>query len=276
VGSGGKNVIRLFAPDESHSWVFPILLEDEHYLALDKMTHMAVSHTPSFPDRPSLSNLIQHAIATQARWVTKRDIRHLGFAYRIDFETSGIALFCKNNEARQKIGDLLGANEEHREFHCLVHGTPGEESFEVDAKIGWVPGRPEIMQAGKQGKQARTRFEIVERFAGVTLLKCLPDTDRKQQIRAHLQHAGLAPVGDACYGGQLLMLSKIKRNYRPRRDGTEQPLIDRTALHYSKLNFTHPMTCEPVGIESPLPKDMQVALKYLRKYAPARDGSHDS
>jgi 23S rRNA-/tRNA-specific pseudouridylate synthase len=91
-----------------------------------------------------------------------------------------------------------------------------------------------------------------------------------------LQHAGLPPVGDACYGGQLLMLSKIKRNYRPRRDGTEQPLIDRTALHYSKLNFTHPMTCEPVGIESPLPKDMQVALKYLRKYAPGRDGSHDS
>ena len=140
MGSGGKNVIRLFASDESHSWVFPILFEDEHYLALDKMTHMAVSHSPAFPDRPSLSNLIQHAIATQARWVTKRDIRHLGFAYRIDFETSGIALFCKSNEARQKIGDLLGANEEQREFHCLVHGTPGEELFEVDAKIGWVPG----------------------------------------------------------------------------------------------------------------------------------------
>ena len=171
---------------------------------------------------------------------------------------------------------MLGANEEQREFHCLVHGTPGEESFEVDAKIGWVPGRPEIMQAGKQGKQARTRFEIVERFAGVTLLKCLPDTDRKQQIRAHLQHAGLPPVGDAYYGGQLLMLSKIKRNYRPRRDGTEQPLIDRTALHYSKLSFTHPMTDEPVEIESPLAKDMQVALKYLRKYAPAQTQPKDT
>ena len=270
MGSGGKNVIRLFTPDESHSWAFPILLEDEHYLALDKMTHMAVSHSPAFPDRPSLSKLIQDAVAAQARWTTKRDIRHLWFAYRIDFETSGISLFCKNNEARQKIGDLLGASEEKREFHCLVHGTPGEESFEVAAKIGWVPGRPEIMKAGKQGKQARTRFEIVERFAGVTLLKCLPDTDRKQQIRAHLQHVGLAPMGDSSYGGELLMLSKIKRNYRPRRDGTEQPLIDRTALHYSKLSFTHPMTDEPVEIESPLAKDMQVALKYLRKYAPSQ------
>ena len=276
MGSGGKNVIRLFAPDESHSWVLPILFEDGHYLALDKMTHMAVSHSPAFPDRPSLSKLIQNAVAAQARWVTKRDIRHLGFAYRIDFETSGITLFCKNNEARQKIGDLLGANEEQREFHCLVHRTPGEELFEVDAKIGWAPGRPEIMKAGKQGKQARTRFEIVERFAGVTLLKCLPDTDRKQQIRAHLQHVGLAPVGDSSYGGELLMLSKIKRNYRPRRDGTEQPLIDRTALHYSKLSFTHPMTNEPVEIESPLAKDMQVALKYLRKYLPAQTQPKDT
>ena len=276
MASAGKNVIRLFAPNETHSWAFPILFEDEHFLALDKMTHMAVSHSPSLPDRPSLSKLIQDAVAAQARWATKRDIRHLGFAYRIDFETSGITLFCKNNEARQKIGDLLGANEEQREFHCLVHGTPDEESFDVDAKIGWVPGRPEIMQAGKRGKHARTRYGVVERFAGVTLLKCLPDTDRKHQIRAHLQHVGLPPVGDAYYGGQLLMLSKIKPNYRPRRDGTEQPLLDRTALHYSKLSFAHPMTGVPVEIESPLAKDMQVALKYLRKYAPVRTSPKDN
>ena len=126
------------------------------------------------------------------------------------------------------------------------------------------------MQAGKRGKQARTQFEVVERFAGITLLKCLPDTDRKHQIRAHLQHAGIPLVGDAFYGGHLLLLSKIKRNYRPRRDGKEQPLLDRAALHYSSLSFTHLMKSEPVNIESPMAKDMQVALKYLRKYAPPR------
>jgi len=268
VSSGGKNVIRLFARDESQSWVFPILFEDEHFLALDKMTHMAVTHSQLFPDRPSVSELIQHSIGTNARWVIKRGLRHLGFAYRVDFETSGIVLFCKSNEARQKIGDLLGANLEHRTFHCLVHNAPKEESFETDAQIGWVRGRPEIMQAGKRGKQAHTRFEIAERFAGFTLLKCLPSTDRKHQIRAHLRRANLSVVGDAYYGGNLLLLSKIKRNYRPRRDGTEQPLLDRTALHYTELSFTHPFTGEPVSIKSPLAKDMQVAVKYLRKYLP--------
>ena len=127
------------------------------------------------------------------------------------------------------------------------------------------------MRAGKRGKHARTRFEVVERFAGVTLLKCLPDTDRKHQIRTHLQHAKLPLVGDPQYDGNLLLLSRIKRNYRPRRDGTEQPLLDRATLHFSRLSFTHPMTGGEVEIESPLAKDMQVALKYLRKYCPTRD-----
>ena len=97
VSSGGKNVIRLFTPDESRSWGFPILFEDEHYIALDKMSHMAVTHTQLFPNRPSLLQLIQHAVDSDARWVTKRNARHFSFAYRIDFETSGITLFCCNN-----------------------------------------------------------------------------------------------------------------------------------------------------------------------------------
>ena len=77
----------------------------------------------------------------------------------------------------------------------------------------------------------------------------------------------LSPVGDSSYGGKLLMLSRLKKNYRPRRDGREKPLLDRTSLHYKKLQFDHPFSKEKVTIESELPKDMCVALKYLRKYA---------
>ena len=263
----GKNVIRLFSSDESSSWRFPVLFEDEHFLALDKMTHMAVTHSQQYPERPSLSELIRYSVATNARWTEKRNINYLGFAYRLDFETSGISLFCKTNESRERIGDLLGANKEHREFQCLVHGSPSDDVFSVDAKIGWVAGQPDIMKAGKHGKFARTNFEVIERFSGITLLRCVPETDRKHQIRAHINYAKLFPVGDANYGGRLLMLSRLKKNYRPRRDGTEKPLLDRTALHYHKLEFDHPFTGEKVNIKSELPKDMTVALKYLRKYA---------
>ena len=59
----GKNVIRLFSSDESSSWRFPILFEDEHFLALDKMTHMAVTHSQQYPERPSLSELIRYSVA---------------------------------------------------------------------------------------------------------------------------------------------------------------------------------------------------------------------
>ncbi|GIT12822.1 MAG: hypothetical protein CM1200mP34_2280 [Verrucomicrobiales bacterium] len=120
MASSGKNFIRLFAPDESQSWVFPVLFEDDHYLALDKMSHMAITHSQLHPDRQSLDNLIRRAIGEMHAGGPKRGIRHLPFACRIDFETSGIALFCKSNEAKQKIGDLLGANREQREFQCLV------------------------------------------------------------------------------------------------------------------------------------------------------------
>ena len=263
----GKNVIRLFSSDESCSWLFNVLFEDEHFLALDKMTHMAVTHSQLHPDRPSLSELIRNSIEIKAGWIERRNINYLGFAYRLDFETSGISLFCKNNESRERIGDLLGANQERREFQCLVHGSPKEDVFNVDAKIGWVAGQPEIMRAGKRGKFARTKFEVLERFAGMTMLRCIPETDRKHQIRAHLNYVRLSPVGDSSYGGKLLMLSRLKKNYRPRRDGTEKPLIDRTALHYNRLEFDHPFTGKKVKIESELPKDITVALKYLRKYA---------
>ena len=134
---------------------------------------MGVTHSQLFPDRPSLLELIRHAIDSKSRWVEKRELGYLGFAYRLDFETSGIALFCKTNEARQQIGDLIGANKERREFFCLVHGTPDEDVFTIDAKIGWVAAN-ELMKAGKRGKFAQTKFEVIERFAGITLLRCLP------------------------------------------------------------------------------------------------------
>ncbi|MEC9081447.1 MAG: RluA family pseudouridine synthase [Verrucomicrobiota bacterium] len=248
----------------------PILFEDNHFVALDKMTHMAVTHSQRFPDRPSLDPLIRHAISSNAGWVTKRGVQYMRYACRIDFETSGVVLFCKSSEARQGIGDLMGSNRVERQFHCLVHGRPEQSSFEIGAKVGWLRGQPELMRAGNRGKHALTRFEVVEQFNGFTLLRCQLETDRKHQIRTHLQYANIPIVGDACYGGQMLLLSRIKPHYRPRRDGTEKPLIDRTALHFNRLVFEHPITRGNVIIQSPMARDMEVAMKYLRKYCPYR------
>jgi hypothetical protein len=74
-------------------------------------------------------------------------------------------------------------------------------------------------------------------------------------------------VADRVYSGKPLWLSEIKLDFRPRKDRPEQPLTGRVALHASALELAHPVTGAPLRIESPLPKDLHVALKYLRRYA---------
>jgi 23S rRNA pseudouridine1911/1915/1917 synthase len=119
----------------------------------------------------------------------------------------------------------------------------------------------------KGGKRSYTAFEVIERFKGFTYLRCLPRTGRTHQIRVHLQHRGHPILGDDLYGGPPLLLSKLKKDYRLKGGKTERPLIDRVALHALELRVTHPVSNTEVVITSPLPHDIEVALKMLRKHA---------
>ena len=94
-----------------------------------------------------------------------------------------------------------------------------------------------------------------------------PITDRAHQIRAHLRHARLPIVGDTRYGGPPLLLSKLKIDYRFKPNVAERPLIDWIALHLEQLTIDHPLTGAPQTITAPWPKDLMVAVKYLRRYA---------
>jgi 23S rRNA-/tRNA-specific pseudouridylate synthase len=119
----------------------------------------------------------------------------------------------------------------------------------------------------KNGKKSRTQFELVEKFQNCSLLKCRPTTGRTHQIRVHLRQSGLPIIGDALYGGSPLLLSRLKSGYRLKHDKVERPLIDRVALHAEQLTFAHPVGGAEVVVSSPWPKDISVAVKYLRRYA---------
>jgi 23S rRNA-/tRNA-specific pseudouridylate synthase len=119
----------------------------------------------------------------------------------------------------------------------------------------------------RSGKKSLTTFEVLEQFSDWSLVRCLPLTERKHQVRLHLKHAGFPVVGDSVYGGKNLWLSRLKRGYRLKEGRDERPLISRPAQHLEELSVPHPVTGEVVVIKSEWPKDMRVAVKYLRQYA---------
>ncbi|HZL13984.1 MAG TPA: RNA pseudouridine synthase, partial [Verrucomicrobiae bacterium] len=114
-----------------------------------------------------------------------------------------------------------------------------------------------------------TKFEVLENFPrhGYALMKCEPLTDRAHQVRVHASHVNLKIVGDELYGGKFLWLSRLKKDYRLKPGREERPLISRVALHSEELQFPHPVTGEAVTIKSEWPKDLKVALKYLRQFS---------
>ena len=166
------------------------------------------------------------------------------------------------------LANLFGSEKPCKRYIALAQGAPTEDRFEVDAKLAAHPARPGLVRVDpKRGKRARTRFQVLERFSGWTLLRCEPLTDRTHQLRVHLRYAGLPIAGDELYGGQPLLLSRLKSGYRLKPKQFERPLISRVALHAETLVVPHPVTGQPLAITAPWPKDLTVAVKYLRRYA---------
>ncbi len=211
--------------------------------------------------------LLHRDIARGATWAKDRGLSYLANAHRLDFETTGIILLAKSKPVLVQLANQFGAEKPVKRYLALSHGSPAEESFTIDLKLAPDPHRPGVMRPDlKTGKKAITRVEVAERFNSFTLLYCQPLTSRAHQIRAHLRARELTLVGDRTYGGAPLLLSRLKPNYRPKPDEPEKPLIGRAALHAESLTLAHPATGQPLTISSPWPKDLQVGLKYLRRY----------
>jgi 23S rRNA pseudouridine1911/1915/1917 synthase len=263
-----ESAIKLSAPVTREFWEIPVLFEDDHLLALDKPSGLPTSPDRYDPQRPNLMKLLHTAIAAGKSWARERGLDYLMNAHRLEGEASGVILLAKNKPTLIALANLFGSEKPLKKYVALVHGSPPEDQFEIDAKLAPHPLKIGLMRVDAQnGKKSKTRFEVLERFSGYTLMKCEPLTGRTHQIHAHLRHAGLPIVGDEIYGGKKLWLSRLKRDYRLKPGREERPLISRVALHAESLALPHPVTGQTVTITAPWPKDIQVALKYLRQYA---------
>jgi RluA family pseudouridine synthase len=260
--------IKLSAPETREFWEIPVLYEDEHLLAVDKPSKLLTSPDRYDPNRPNLMKLLHAGIERGIPWAKSRGLSYLMNAHRLDFETSGIILLAKSKPVLVSLANLFGSEKPVKTYTALVQGSPEEPAFEVDKKLALHPVKVGLVRVDeKNGKKSRTQFELVEKFAGYSLLKCRPLTGRQHQIRVHLQYVGLPIVGDSLYGGHPLLLSSMKRGYRLKPNRIERPLLDRVALHAEELSLPHPVTGAEIKISAPWPKDLKVAVKYLRQYA---------
>ncbi len=269
--------IKLSAPATHEFWEIPILFEDAHLLALDKPAGLPTTPDLNDPARPSLMNLLHAAIAAGKLWATERNLTYLNPTHRLDAEASGVTLLAKSKPVLETLTNQFGDGQPLAKYVALARGVPRADQFEVDAKLAPHPLIPGQMRVdSRQGKQAKTLVSVVEAFRDYVWLSCRPVPNRLHQIRVHLRHTGLPVVGDAVYGGKPLLLSRLKRDYRLKPGRTERPLIARAALHAEELTVFHPVTGETVTFTAPLPKDLRVALKYLREYGRASFGGYDA
>lgn len=260
-------VIKLSSPATAEFWEIQILHEDEQLLALNKPSGLPVSPDRDNPARPNLMKLLHQGIGRGAPWARERGLTYLMNAHRLDSETSGVILLVKNKPALIALACQFGSETPVRIYAALVRGSADQPNFATDVQLAPHPMRPGFIRVDpKDGKRSRTEFSVRETFSGYLLLECRPLTARTRQIRAHLRHLRLPLVGDEIYGGPPLWLSTLKTNYRLKPGQEEKPLISRPALHAEQLTVRHPGTEQSVKIEAPWPKDLLVAVKYLRRY----------
>jgi RluA family pseudouridine synthase len=267
--------IKLSSPATREFWEIPVVFEDAHLLALDKPAGLLTAPDRNEPARPNLMRLLHDAIAAGKSWAAERALTYLNHAHRLDAETSGVILFAKSKPVLVALANQFGNDLPQAKYVALARGVPRAEQFEVEAKIAPHPLTPGLMRVDSRlGKRSKTLVSVVESFRDYVWLACRPVTNRTHQIRVHLRHTGLPIVGDALYDGKPLLLSRLKRDYRLKPGRTERPLLARVALHAEELALVHPVTGAGVTFSAPLPKDLRVALKYLREHGGAGSGRH--
>jgi RluA family pseudouridine synthase len=240
----------------------PVLFEDDALIAFDRPAGLPLAPVPGDPAAENLAGLVRARLGPDAALV-----------HRLDPDTSGLVLYAKTKADLDFLSGQFQSKTVGKIFLAITTGIPAADEFTVELVMKEDEGRPGRMcVVKKHGHATVTAFTVREKFpaptgrAAFALVECRPQTGRPHQVRLHLAEAEAPVLNDPLYGDATpLLLSDLKRGYKGRLD--EKPLITRLALHASALTFRHPRTREPQTLTAPLPKDFEVALKYLRKFA---------
>jgi 23S rRNA pseudouridine1911/1915/1917 synthase len=190
-----------------------------------------------------------------------------GIVHRLDRDTSGLLIVAKDDKAHKELARQFETRTIRKEYLALVYGMPSRDSDFIEKPLGMHPTNREkvaIRTIEDGGKEAVTFYEVLERFHGYALIRCLPKTGRTHQIRVHLAHIGHPILADKAYAGRAAFT--LGDLLGPDHPESAQILLARQALHAHSLHLRHPVTREPIDFTAPLPDDMVATLDALRAH----------
>jgi 23S rRNA pseudouridine1911/1915/1917 synthase len=226
------------APLEQEPIELRIAYEDDHLLVVDKPAGLVVH-----PGAGRSSGTLVHGLLDR---LAGGPAERPGIVHRLDRETSGLLVVARTEDSYRRLRALVSRRKLRREYLVLVRGRPRSWQGRIEAPIGRDRRDPTRRSLDTDSpRDAVTHFELLELLPAHALLRARLETGRTHQIRVHLAAIDLPVIGDPVYGVPGLDLG-------------------RQFLHASRLAFDHPITREPVDVESPLPSDLAQALEQAR------------
>ena len=223
-----------------------ILYEDQDIILINKPKGMVVHPAAGHYSGTLVNGLMAHC---------KDDLSGIngvmrpGIVHRIDMDTTGVLIVCKNDVSHRCIADQLKAHSITRKYYAIVHGVIREEEGTIDAPIGRHPvDRKKMCINEKNGKEAVTHYRVLKRFERYTYVECQLETGRTHQIRVHMASIHHPLLGDNVYGPAKCPF----------------PDLEGQTLHAGVLGIIHPRTGEYMEFSAPLPDYFQKLLLKLK------------
>ena len=251
---GADDEICLEIPEAKEPDILPedvpldILYEDQDILVVNKPKGMVV-HPAAGHYSGTLVNALMYHCKDSLSGIN--GVMRPGIVHRIDMDTTGSLLVCKNDEAHRILAEQLKEHTIRREYHAIVYGNLKDDAGTIDAPIGRHPvDRKKMSINHKNGKRAVTHYEVLERFGNFTYIRCRLETGRTHQIRVHMASLHHPLLGDEVYGP----------SSKPPFSGLKGQV-----LHAKILGIHHPSTGEYMEFDAPLPQYFVDLLQKLRR-----------
>ena len=223
-----------------------IVYEDDDLLVINKPAGMVVHPAPGHYDDTLVNGLLYHCRGALS---SINGVLRPGIVHRIDKDTSGLILVCKNDASHRAIADQLKDHSITRIYKGICCGNIKKDQERIEQPIGRDPrDRKRMAVNGINARYAATNYRVLERYNGYTYTEFRLETGRTHQIRVHMAYQGHPLMGDEKY------------NAPANKHGVHMHM-----LHAGILGFVHPANEKYMEFEAPLPEYFESVLSKIKK-----------